>query len=71
MILIIECKSIINRNGGTHFVKRCTNCLMIWNRDTNAWRNMIYLAKEEHAGREWPAMLVVYYIGARHGFNPV
>ena len=23
---------------------------------------MIYLAKEEHDGREWPAMLIVYYI---------
>ena len=37
-----------------HFVRRCTHCLMIWNSDTNAWRNMIYLAKEEHAGRERP-----------------
>ena len=32
---------------------------------------MIALAKEEHDGREWPAMLVAYYIGARHGQNSV
>ena len=32
---------------------------------------MIDLAKEEHAGRERPAMLVVYYISVRHGQNSV
>ena len=65
-----------------HFVRRCTNCLMIWNRDTNAWRNIIYLAKEEHVGRKRPAIFsnslanpptLLKKYGAlisRHGFNP-
>lgn len=37
-----------------HFVRRCTSCLMIWNRDINAARNILFLAKEQMAGRQRP-----------------
>lgn len=33
------------RPSNTHFVRSCTNCRMIWNRDVNASRNMLYLGK--------------------------
>ena len=38
----------------SHFVGRCTNYLMIWNRDTNAWKNILYLGKLEAQGQERP-----------------
>lgn len=35
------------RPSNTHFVRSCTNCRMIWNRDVNASRNILYLGKKE------------------------
>ena len=41
----------------THFVPRCIKCRMIWNRDTNARRNiLLYLGKLHAAGIERPAL---------------
>ena len=42
-----------------HFVRRHANCLAIWNRDTNACRNMIYLAREEIIGQGDLGYLVI------------
>ena len=35
-----------------HFVRRCTNCLMIWQRDINASNNMITIARRVVARQE-------------------
>ena len=42
------------RPSNTHFVRSCTNCRMIWNRDVNASRNMLYLGKIGILGLERP-----------------
>lgn len=54
-------KEMIGFDNGSHhvnkhFVRSCTNCHMIWNRDVNASLNMIYLAKEMIAGRQRPEL---------------
>jgi len=48
-----------SRPAEPHFVRRCTNCLMIWNRDLNASRNMIYLAQLTIQDRPRPALFCV------------
>lgn len=38
-------RSGTKRPNNTHFVRSCTNCRMIWNRDVNASRNILNLGK--------------------------
>jgi len=45
-----------SRPAQKHFVRRCTNCLIIWNRDLNASRNMIYLCRQMLLGLGRPAL---------------
>ncbi|KAJ2960526.1 hypothetical protein NQZ79_g4109 [Umbelopsis isabellina] len=39
-----------------HFVRRCTICRTIWNRDVNASRNMAYLALHKIYGMDRPVV---------------
>ncbi|CAM0140495.1 unnamed protein product [Umbelopsis sp. WA50703] len=39
-----------------HFVRRCTVCRTIWNRDVNASRNMVYLALHKVYGVDPPVV---------------
>jgi hypothetical protein len=40
----------------SHFVRRCTLCRTIWNRDVNASRNMVYLALHKVYGVDRPVL---------------
>ena len=40
----------------SHFVRRCTVCRTIWNRDVNASRNMVYLALHKVYGLDRPVL---------------
>src|ERR1700709_1694737 len=43
-------------SGKSHFVRRCTICGKIWNREMNASRNMVYLALHKVYGVDRPVL---------------
>lgn len=44
----------VQRPSNTHFVRSCTHCRMIWNRDVNASRNILSLGKISTSGSDRP-----------------